>query len=604
MKNILDETATLESKISEINRRLKLEGASAGGGTEITATHEEIGTFKAMVGHLRQSHIGFIPTYGGMEGIIESAITELKPLAMDRGVMVIFDAGAGMLAQDSSGLSKFSGLPGRASYEIPFTFRHRESVLRCILNLVTNSIEAYADQENKEVTLSLDYDEKMIRLHISDNVAGGIPSVEGRDLHGELGRGKAYTTFGKPYGTGLGIFTVHQLVKKHRGKVEISTGSQGTEFILSFPRFSESFNLDEGAEFFLGINKEIMGDELFQRENYQNISERDIATFYEFASNASKCFQAMRRSRNIAMLLGEGKNIWETFSEYWGRFNEPLRQIAARRGGMVIQAQDGRRIEVEPLANRLDYILDLNWGFIHHESGEYGLAEEKFTAALRHVKENSIEEAKLRNNLGMVMLFRHNAQQDDSLAVAAQHEYDNAERIFLGLLNFNPMQESPESLDGKTISALEEFGIVACGRGYCLSALGKYGQSKSVLEQIGLHIGNLLLKYDPNRVAVKAYALNNLSEMHLRDRNFIGAEASAAAALQTAEPAGIKDVAVEALLVLGVSQFESRRGGIEHLERAKIYMEKFGYTPNKFLMQSMEEVYRTLAEVKGAKTAG
>jgi signal transduction histidine kinase len=98
----------------------------------------------------------------------------------------------------------------------------RAQIYRVLVNLMRNASEAGADH----ITLSLDYEEGVSRLRISDN-GPGLPLTVQENLF------KPFTGSGRRGGTGLGLAIARDLIRAHGGELVLQqTGPRGTVFIM------------------------------------------------------------------------------------------------------------------------------------------------------------------------------------------------------------------------------------------------------------------------------------------------------------------------------------------------------------------------------------
>lgn len=108
---------------------------------------------------------------------------------------------------------------------------HKGQIQQVILNLVINAVEAMP--EGGVVSLTLDTfvaaDQRTLARVIVKDSGGGIPDKM---------RGRIFESFltGKSEGTGLGLAISRQILKSHRGDLElVQTGPEGTTFRFTLP---------------------------------------------------------------------------------------------------------------------------------------------------------------------------------------------------------------------------------------------------------------------------------------------------------------------------------------------------------------------------------
>ena len=105
-----------------------------------------------------------------------------------------------------------------------------ESLRRALLNLVDNALNAGAEQQELQISLSLKAHREWIHLTVEDS-GPGFDSTDSAELCEPLVSGSAT-------GLGLGLAIVSDIVKLHDGKLELthSTKLGGAAVILSLPK--------------------------------------------------------------------------------------------------------------------------------------------------------------------------------------------------------------------------------------------------------------------------------------------------------------------------------------------------------------------------------
>jgi signal transduction histidine kinase len=96
----------------------------------------------------------------------------------------------------------------------------RNELLIVFRNLLDNAVK-YSDKEIKILVSLLDLNEKRIEVRIKD-LGVGIPPVELKRVFRRF-----YRLTGKAKGTGLGLFIVQSIIKKHGGKVFAESEGEG-----------------------------------------------------------------------------------------------------------------------------------------------------------------------------------------------------------------------------------------------------------------------------------------------------------------------------------------------------------------------------------------
>lgn len=104
------------------------------------------------------------------------------------------------------------------------------SLVQVINNIISNAIQAYNGEPNKEINFTLSKEKNNLVISIQD-FAGGLPDAVQEKLFKEM-----ITTKGKN-GTGLGLFMSYSNIKAHfNGRMSYKTKkSEGTTFYLEIP---------------------------------------------------------------------------------------------------------------------------------------------------------------------------------------------------------------------------------------------------------------------------------------------------------------------------------------------------------------------------------
>jgi len=107
----------------------------------------------------------------------------------------------------------------------------RNELLIVFRNLVDNAVK-YSENEIKVFVTVENLDEKRVEIRIRDT-GRGIPSNELKRIFGRF-----YRLTGKAKGTGLGLFIVQSIIKKHGGKVFAKSDGEGfgTTFVVQLPK--------------------------------------------------------------------------------------------------------------------------------------------------------------------------------------------------------------------------------------------------------------------------------------------------------------------------------------------------------------------------------
>ncbi len=100
-----------------------------------------------------------------------------------------------------------------------------------VLNLAVNALHAVAegDPENQIVRISTEAHQNMVRLVVEDT-GSGIPEDVLPHIYDPF-----FTTKEQGKGTGLGLAVTYQLVTRHRGRIDVETGPDGTRVTVELP---------------------------------------------------------------------------------------------------------------------------------------------------------------------------------------------------------------------------------------------------------------------------------------------------------------------------------------------------------------------------------
>ncbi len=108
------------------------------------------------------------------------------------------------------------------------------NLIQVIINLISNSIQAYNGKPNEIIYLTITADDKNVFIKIKDNGCGMDDEIKNK-LFKEM-----VTTKGKN-GTGLGLYMSYSTIKgKFNGDIEFtSTQNVGTTFVITLPLYEE-----------------------------------------------------------------------------------------------------------------------------------------------------------------------------------------------------------------------------------------------------------------------------------------------------------------------------------------------------------------------------
>lgn len=94
-------------------------------------------------------------------------------------------------------------------------------------NIINNAIEAVENKKDeKKILINVSKENKKIKIIIEDN-GYGIPEEYKENIFK-----KPFTT--KQYGSGIGLFIVHSIVKELNGDIKFESSKNGTKFIIEF----------------------------------------------------------------------------------------------------------------------------------------------------------------------------------------------------------------------------------------------------------------------------------------------------------------------------------------------------------------------------------
>ncbi|MBP0001469.1 MAG: HAMP domain-containing histidine kinase [Cyanobacteria bacterium SID2] len=102
------------------------------------------------------------------------------------------------------------------------------------VNLLENSIDSFQDLPKSiqpQISIVTEAIDDCIRVKISDNGSGIPPEIQDKIFD------PFFTTKPVGQGTGLGLSTCYDIVRKHQGWIEVSSSTvdRGTEFIITLP---------------------------------------------------------------------------------------------------------------------------------------------------------------------------------------------------------------------------------------------------------------------------------------------------------------------------------------------------------------------------------
>ncbi len=107
---------------------------------------------------------------------------------------------------------------------------NKELFESALLNLISNGLK-YNDSNSPEVVIKIEASYGTYKIIIADNGIG----IDKKNLRKVFK--KFYRVSNKQKGTGLGLYLVKQIVEIHKGKIDVESGKEGTQFIIELTRF-------------------------------------------------------------------------------------------------------------------------------------------------------------------------------------------------------------------------------------------------------------------------------------------------------------------------------------------------------------------------------
>ena len=103
-----------------------------------------------------------------------------------------------------------------------------EQIKRVMINLLDNAVTAVGNSGEVNVWLGYDKELDIVKIEVADN-GDGIPSKDKKRIFEPY-----FST--KSHGTGLGLAIVNQIIKDHRGFIEVyENRPRGTRFVIELP---------------------------------------------------------------------------------------------------------------------------------------------------------------------------------------------------------------------------------------------------------------------------------------------------------------------------------------------------------------------------------
>ena len=113
--------------------------------------------------------------------------------------------------------------------ELPKIQADAQGIHRCLLNLLTNAIDAVAENDGEVIISTRKQEESEVLISVEDN-GPGIPEKIRQQIFDVF-----FSTKGSQ-GTGLGLAVTKKIIEKHGGSIEVqSNQDQGTRFSIRLP---------------------------------------------------------------------------------------------------------------------------------------------------------------------------------------------------------------------------------------------------------------------------------------------------------------------------------------------------------------------------------
>jgi PAS domain S-box-containing protein len=119
----------------------------------------------------------------------------------------------------------------------------RGRIQQVLVNLISNAKDATLGKSERKIDLNLKSDDEAIIISVADN-GSGIPN----DIKDKI-FDPFFTTKEINKGTGIGLSIVNNIIKDHKGKIELVTEmGVGTQFIISLPATQATESLEIAKE--------------------------------------------------------------------------------------------------------------------------------------------------------------------------------------------------------------------------------------------------------------------------------------------------------------------------------------------------------------------
>lgn len=107
---------------------------------------------------------------------------------------------------------------------------HKIQIVQALSNMITNSIHAIKDFEERWIKVIVKESENRLGFHVIDSGPGIPPELQNKIFQ------SLFTTKSEGDGTGLGLGIVKRIAEEHGGRFYLDTTSKNTEFVLSIPK--------------------------------------------------------------------------------------------------------------------------------------------------------------------------------------------------------------------------------------------------------------------------------------------------------------------------------------------------------------------------------
>jgi signal transduction histidine kinase len=150
---------------------------------------------------------------------------ELQPCDLGSLVQDVLELMSGRIAENQVHCQvELASLPGPILLD-------SEAMHRCLLNLVSNALDALQEVEDRRLIIRTELDEARheVRIRVADT-GPGIPPDKLGDLF------KPFVSTKGARGTGLGLAVSRKIVREHGGELTVhSEPGRGSEFVIHLP---------------------------------------------------------------------------------------------------------------------------------------------------------------------------------------------------------------------------------------------------------------------------------------------------------------------------------------------------------------------------------